>query len=427
MNSSTGIGPSVNWAWTALRDAFGGLGAGALCLLLVALSAAPALVPVSLVAFLVGIVHHQRRSLRWLLKPDWRTPLPWMAVYYLLHVLGMGWTEDVGFGLFDLEIKLPLLVMPLVALTLPTMPREARDAAFFLGALASAAAVLFYLAAALVRIGAGSALEVSQELFSARFSFLVHPSYLALYLAFALAAWVLTPVHQRMPGVMGATVLVLLCIGMVLCGSKMGWILLVLTLIVTLILRWRETALRKLVLGLAGVSIAGLVGLIVLSPHASSRVEEAFRAAFSDRVDEQAETSSAVRRITWSAATTLIAEQPLLGTGTGDIKNELLRLYDERGQDWVLEHRLNAHSQFLQSAACLGIAGGMVLVLMLLLPLTGPWRRDPLVLIFLLACSLNWAVESMLEVQAGVVWTALMALLLFRSTPDHGAADRPTP
>lgn len=104
-----------------------------------------------------------------------------------------------------------------------------------------------------------------------------------------------------------------------------------------------------------------------------------------------------------------------------------MRIYSERGQDWVYEHRLNAHSQFLQSTACLGIAGGVVLVLMLLLPLIGPWRRDPLVLLFLLVCALNWAVESMLEVQAGVVWTALMALLLFRTAPDHAPAERPTP
>ena len=50
----------------------------------------------------------------------------------------------------------------------------------------------------------------------------------------------------------------------------------------------------------------------------------------------------------------------------------------------------------------------------------GGWliERGGFVLLFLVACALNWAVESMLEVQAGVVWTALMALLLFRTMPD---------
>ena len=418
MITTTGIGPSVRWAWAALHGAFGAWGTGGLCLLLVALPLAPRLVPLPVVGFIAGMVLHRRRPGRWHLVPEWRSPLPWLAIYFLLHVVGMAWTEDIGFGLFDLQIKLPLLVLPLVALALPMIPREARDAALFLDALACAGAVLIYLVTACVRMAAGSGSEVAQEFFSARFSFLVHPSYLALYLVFALGAWVLTPVHRRMPGVMGAAVLVLVCIGVVLSGSKMGWILLLVTLVLALVLRWKETALRRLLLGLAGVSFVGVLGLVLLSPYASSRLEEAFRAAFSDQVDDQAETSSAVRRITWSAATTLISERPLLGTGTGDIKNELMRLYEERGQDWVLQHRLNAHSQFLQSTACLGIAGGLVLVLMLVLPLTGAWRRDPLVLLFLVACALNWAVESMLEVQAGVVWTALMALLLFRTMPD---------
>jgi hypothetical protein len=36
--------------------------------------------------------------------------------------------------------------------------------------------------------------------------------------------------------------------------------------------------------------------------------------------------------------------------------------------------------------------------------------------VFLGLCVFNWSVESMLEVQAGVVWTALLALVLFHTT-----------
>ncbi|MCB0780246.1 MAG: O-antigen ligase family protein [Flavobacteriales bacterium] len=428
MNAPTGITGTLRATGTHLVQAFGRLGAAGLCLLLLALPALPAAVPVALMLFIVGWGWHQRSGWKQRGRPSWRDPLPWMMAFFLLHVLGMAWTEDVGFGLFDLEIKATLLVLPAVALLLPPFGRDVRQAALFLAAWACALTVMGLLVAALFRLATTGGLDPALELFSARFSPLVHPSYLAQYLVFALGAWVLTPLHRQLGHVAGGIVVVLLCLGVVLSGSKMGWILLVLTLGSALVLRWQDRGLRRLLLLLAGGSTAGLVALVLLSPYASSRLEEAWQAAFSERVDDRAETSSAVRRITWSAATTLIAEQPLLGTGTGDIKNELLRIYAERWQEWVLEHRLNAHSQFLQSTACLGLAGGLVLLCLVLLPLAGPWRKDPVVWLFLLSCGLNWAVESMLEVQAGVVWTALVAVLVFRTRTGidrHSSLARP--
>ena len=239
-----------------------------------------------------------------------------------------------------------------------------------------------------------------------------------------LAAWVLTPIFDRLPRWMSILVLGVLVFGIILSGSKMGWIVMIVILVVAIVLRWRDTELRNTLLGLGTASVIGLVLFVVVSPYARDRVQEAWKAAFTEHVDDNAETSSAVRRITWSAAEALILEHPVRGTGTGDIKNELLRVYGERGQFWAQEHRLNAHSQFLQSAACLGVGCGLLLVLMLLVPLCTPWRRDPIVLLFLLVCALNWSVESMLEVQAGVVWTAVMAFVLFRSSkgsPDVSA------
>ncbi|MFM2135283.1 MAG: hypothetical protein RL021_683 [Bacteroidota bacterium] len=41
-------------------------------------------------------------------------PAVLLAGFWLLHVLGMAWTSDVGEGLKDLRIKLPLLLLPLI-------------------------------------------------------------------------------------------------------------------------------------------------------------------------------------------------------------------------------------------------------------------------------------------------------------------------
>lgn len=404
----------VRSAWMTLVQAMGPWAAGFLVFLLAALSMAANLVPVGVVGLMIALLVHHWRSIR---RPDasvWTAPLPWLALYFLLHVLAMAWTEDIDFGLFDLQIKAPLLAVPLVAMLIPVLSCPTRNAALFIGFMVNALAVIICMLAVVVRIAVGSEFEVTQEVFSARFSFLVHPSYFAMYLCLSLAAWVLTPMHTWLPTWYGRFVLLILCIGIVLSGSKLGWIMLALVLPFALVLRWHDRDLRATLLGMGAISAFGLGLLIAMSPYARDRVQEAWRTAFAETVVEDAGTSSAVRVITWSAAKELIMADPWTGTGTGDIKNELLRIYAERGQSYALEHRLNAHSQFLQSAACLGILGGMLLVILLFAPLFGTWRRDPLVLVFLVICALNWSVESMLEVQAGVVWTATMVLLLFR-------------
>ncbi len=390
-------------------------------LLAAALPLAPDLVPSALVLFLAATVVRQFRAFHRPRVRRWHTPLPWAALFFLMHVIGMAWSTDIDFGLFDLQIKLPLLLLPALALVLPGLSRSARQAVLTVHTFASAMAVLFCVMAALFRIVGGSALEPAQEIFSSAFSIFLHPTYFALYLSLALAGWVLTPMHSAWPAWLSRSVLLLLCVGVLLCGSKMGWIVLVLLLPTALVLRWNDRSLRRTLLGLLMAFAAALVTLVSTSPYARDRVQEAWRVAVEGNADANAETSSAVRTITWSAAIRLFREAPLWGTGTGDIKNELVRVYDERGQQWAKERRLNAHSQFLQSAACLGVAGLFALLMMVLAPFLGPFRRDALTVVFVLICALNWSVESMLEVQAGVVWTALMLFLLFADEPDLAA------
>ena len=403
-------------AWRVLLAGHGPWAAGFFAFLVAALPLAPNLVPLALVLFIVAMVVQHRGHFRRPTRVVWLTPFPWLMAFFLLHVLGMAWTDDTSFGLYDLQIKAPLLVVPLLAMVVPTMSRNARHAVLFIATLANVLAVVVCLVSALVRMALGSEFGVAQEFFSARFSYLIHPSYFAMYLCFSLAAWLLTPMHTWMPAAANHAVLIALSLGVVLSGSKMGWILLALLLPAVLVLRWRDVPLRRTLIALGTFTGVGLALLVLASPYARDRVQEAWRAAFAEVVEDDAQTSSAVRRLTWSAAQELFAEAPLTGTGTGDIKNELLRIYGERGQMWAQEHRLNAHSQFLQSAACLGVFGILLLMLSLLIPLFGQCKREALAWVFLVACALNWSVESMLEVQAGVVWTVVMAFVLFSTS-----------
>src|SRR5690606_13109880 len=115
----------------------------------------------------------------------------------------------------------------------------------------------------------------------------------------------------------------------------------------------------------------------------------------------------------WSTAVEVSRSHFPWGTGTGDVKDELIENYQANDYTFLVEHRINAHNQFLQMFAALGLIGSCLTILILLLPLLRKWKRiHPLFPMFLVLSAFNWAVESMLEVQAGVMFFSFFALLL---------------
>ena len=352
----------------------------------------------------------------------WRTPFPWMAGFFLLHALGLLWTSDLGFGLFDLQIKSPLLLLPLLVLFAGSSLAGHREVPLFMFVLVNAAMVIVCTTSAVFRIVGGSDLSVAQEISSSYWSLALHPSYFALYLSVAIAVWCLLPLHRWLPRSMTVAVLVLLCIGVVLSASKMGWIMLPLLLCTLLVLRWRDRGVRTALIGMGILFAMGIVAMLAFSSNARERVQEMWKAAREKPQDITTVASSEVRRLTWATAWDLFLQEPVLGTGTGDIKNELVAAYEVRGYTGAAEKRLNAHGQYLQSAACLGILGLLLLVGIVLGPLVFGGPRDQLLVLFLLLNGFNWLVESMLEVQAGTVFLALLTIVLFSPSDHRNAA-----
>lgn len=415
MNTVSSYQPAMS-ANPSLRTAIADLAAvhgwPAACLLLVlvaSLPLAPALLPWAAAAVVIALL--ARRGHVQAPRMEWRSPLPYAILLYLLHLAGMLWTGNTAFGWFDLQVKASLLLLPLVALMIRPEVRVGRAPLLFVFSLGNATAVIICILAALLRVARGTEFSAAQEVFSSRWSVFLHPSYFAMYLLTAIAAWGILPVARWMRPAASNAVLAILCLGVVLCGSKIGWLLLGALFIALIVLRRRDRSMRNALAGIAGASLIALLALLMLSPYAWDRVREMWRASAAATHDDGSVTSSEVRRLTWRCALELIERDPLAGTGTGDIKDELLRTYHERGYAGAEEHRLNAHNQFLQTAACLGMPALLVLLAMIFVPVRMHWR-DPFAVLFLLITAANWLVESMLEVQAGVVFFSFMLMLL---------------
>ncbi|MCB0760585.1 MAG: O-antigen ligase family protein, partial [Flavobacteriales bacterium] len=146
-----------------------------------------------------------------------------------------------------------------------------------------------------------------------------------------------------------------------------------------------------------------MFGASLAFPATVHRVESAM-----DRGEDvgatEKKSSSQVRLVTWKNALTLMRNYPQ-GVGTGDVTNELVRLYDEQGELTASEKKLNAHNQYLQTGVELGWLGLLVLLsTMVPLALYAMRKRWELALIFLFLIAFNMLFESFLELQMGIMF-----------------------
>lgn len=387
----------------------------------IALPVLPAALPVLLVALAVVQAWAFIAGPRVRRRFSWSSPLPWMLLFYLAHLLGLLWTTNFDFAGLDLGIKAPLLVLPVLFL-LGGPVADARGAlrAFV---LANTVAVLICLVRAIVRaaiyvsqLGPGEALSgytLSVPFFASDLAFFLHPTYMAMYLTLALVVLTRPALCGSWPAgrrwALGAT----LVVGVVLCASKAGWLVLLVLGVLFLVEHRRDRRMRLAIL--VGLSIALAAGIVLFRTNAyvHERVMQVVDTLQEGAPTPDAANSTDDRRLVWHAAWPVAKAHPWLGVGTGDVKDELLRSYAAHGYVEPLRKQLNAHDQYLNTAVALGIGGVALLLATVLVPLWAAVRRkEGLLLAFLLLNALNWTVESMLEVQAGVMFLGFFAWLL---------------
>jgi O-antigen ligase len=107
-----------------------------------------------------------------------------------------------------------------------------------------------------------------------------------------------------------------------------------------------------------------------------------------------------------------IFNDPLIGTGVGDVQKDLDACYVESGYNTVIG--MNAHNEYVQWTLGTGIVGLLIFIVALTVPAVQAFRRqNDLYLCFILLFALCCTTESLLERQQGVIFFALFNSLLF--------------
>lgn len=329
-------------------------------------------------------------------------------VYYAIWIGALCGTNNWGLAYFDLEVKASLWLLPLLfhhQMTRCNAAQSVRRALW--GFLMGCSIYMIW------RIGHALG---SMEFIEWRYDRLAgpfHPSYIAAYLLVGM--WIM-PRHSR------GRILFLLVAGLLvgLLASKAGWVIASGMLIGEWMWRrWQRRSADAWSLGALGMLLVGaflgdsgrmqeFIGHWQ-APNVSHHMDEAMHAA---KVAPLAKGSTAGRMQAWTASWQILAEHPW-GVGTGDAQEALMERYTANESDYAAGKAMNAHSAVWQAALTAGWLGGLIWLTWWGGLIRLAWRhRARNTLGLALIVFLNGTIESVLELQQGVVAFTFLSLML---------------
>ncbi|MEI7499952.1 MAG: O-antigen ligase family protein [Bacteroidota bacterium] len=342
------------------------------------------------------------------------------ASFYLLYVVGLLYTTNFDYGWFDLEVKLSLFIFPLIFATSKWPLFSERQANCILWSFVAGC-----FTEALILSGHAAVNEyyygISNSFSYMKLAWYFHTSYLSMYYNFAIIFLGLVLIsgkiekHWRRLAIL---FLVLLIVHLVfLLASKAG----IITLLINIFMLSGYAFFKLKRARLAGIIIAAGMSIFVveyfITPGSFSRMAKTEQVVVENQTGNRVKAeSNADRLAVWSTAGEIIKKNFFFGVGTGDVKDALLEGYRENNVIPALEHKFNAHSQYIQTFVTLGLAGFLLLLATLVFPAIRAIREEQyLYLLFLVIFAFNILFESMLEIQQGVVFYAFLNIVLFTS------------
>jgi O-antigen ligase len=327
---------------------------------------------------------------------------------YLLYLIGSFYSSNSKNTEFELVQKLSLILLPALFFSEDSFENNfvfTIKKSFILGCILGS--IICLLNAFLHYYHSRNA----DYFFYANFSKIMHPSYFAMYLNFACAILILERGVFKSPFFSNLTFLFFVFI-IILLSSKSGVITLFFILIFKLILYaiQKKKYLKSAII--SGIFILLIGSFIVSFPQSTSRLHQMYQALNSN---EEGFNSTTGRISIWKNSLQIIAKISVLGVGTGDAKDEILKHYQLKNEKELYSKKLNSHNQFLQTTIAIGLPGLIVLLLILGIPLFLFYRQsDFSAVIFVLLIVFNFLFESMLETQAGVIFFSFFLFLFWK-------------
>ncbi len=349
------------------------------------------------------------------------------AALYLLHLFSLSFSDNLEYGINDMAQKLSLILIPLAFIPFRINREELElSEKAFLYALIGNSIYLF------ARAAYQSTLITPQGIFFRPFPVGVpwenfffyelfvqphHPTYYSMYLALGISLLGVRIKQQTKINIKILYYLGILFLSTVtfFASSRAGILTVFVILLVILFLNIKRRG--KVIVGIA-LSVFLTIGTILVLRN--ERVKFIINSVTSrDReeltdFDRKLILEDLVRFKIWgSVPMALKSYEWIFGVGAGDVKDELLRVYEKEKIEFALNEKLNAHNQYLQTFISTGIFGFIILLAILIYIVKIGVNNGSMVLfLFAMIIAINFLFESILERVFGVIFFAFFSFLL---------------
>ena len=336
-----------------------------------------------------------------------------LLAFYLLLVCGCFWSMNTKSAGFDLEVKMSFAIFPIIFSFLNYSKSEIRIIlkGFILG--------LILMGIFLIRLSLDLFVKEPHldYFFYDYLSRWIHPSYMSMYYVLGLA-FLLIDFRYKTLNLLDSKIQYLGLISFyflfnILLLSRIGIIIGALILGYFMI-GWLVKS-KRYMLGITivlGFLVLGYTGYKTI-PYVTQRVDELVEGFTSSSTDSESNGSSGIRLKIWEQGIELVKERPLLGYGTGDVKDELVKKYFEHSIDVAYKNKLNAHNQFLQVTISVGIIGLILFLSILFSSIQIGYKfNNPYIRLFIFMIIIYMLTESVLENQAGTIFFGLFFTFL---------------
>lgn len=344
---------------------------------------------------------------------------------YLVYVAGIIHSADIAVGLRQLEVKLPILVFPLLILTGKAIDKELISIilkSFLAGVILY---TLYLISSVLLNV---DELSISSFIHSNLSKY--HPSYLSIFIVFSILIVINNLMFSRLQksAIIFNIIILIYLVAFTIALSSKGAIL---GLFISCLVYAVVVIKKKRWIGIFfGFLIAAFVTSIVVINQTDSlkaRLIDAPLKALKNgkSVDASDQNSWAVsfRLQIWDCALDLLSgTNSIFGYGTGDSREILGECYKEKQYGWVLARNLNSHSEYLAVLLKVGVLGLVIMLLCFFYPFFSKQnsRENGLYLAFLALIAVMAIGENIFSIHKGVLfygfYNSLLALNFIRKS-----------
>ena len=342
--------------------------------------------------------------------------LPSIALisYYLWHVAGMAWSSNLEYGYKDLEMKLSFLVFPIIFSAFEITPAiRKKTLTFFATGCILTCSYLLSLAI--------NKFETDGDInnyFYVGLSPDIHPAYISMYVIISIIICLgfINPMKKIALNIFLLAIVLFLMIFLIMLTARMAIISGIFIGSIFIYLHLATFSFIKKI-SFALLFIVAASSLFYISNSYYNRMSQISEVVTEIENDNKVSPSAIVynssssRPELWKETLHVIKSNLLIGTGTGDIKDELRKEFIKNNFKYAIERNLNPHNQYLHTTTGLGIIGLLLLLLCFGSQLVQAIRlKDWLYLSFILVFAINALTESNIEVEKGIILFCFLSM-----------------